>query len=72
MLRVVGLASSKLFVPEDPLSPLNRRISIIVMNREAEERLLKLAPGQADADRRRRRSGRLPTGARRHCRTPTR
>jgi chemotaxis protein MotB len=50
MLLVEGMASSKLFVPEDPLSPLNRRISIIVMNREAEERLLKLTPGQIDAD----------------------
>ncbi len=49
MLLVQGMASSKLFVPEDPASPLNRRISIIVMNREAEERLLKL-PGVADAD----------------------
>jgi chemotaxis protein MotB len=44
------MASSKLFVPEDPQSPLNRRISIIVMNRDAEERLLKLSPGQGDAD----------------------
>jgi chemotaxis protein MotB len=50
MLLVEGMASSKLFVPEDPQSPLNRRISIIVMNREAEERLLKLVPGQVDAD----------------------
>ena len=49
MLLVEGMASSKLFVPEDPGSPLNRRISIIVMNREAEERLLKLSPGQGDA-----------------------
>jgi chemotaxis protein MotB len=49
MLLVQGMASSKLFVPGDPASPLNRRISIIVMNREAEERLLKL-PGQGDAD----------------------
>jgi chemotaxis protein MotB len=38
--RVVGLASSVLLEPEDPLSPANRRISIIVMTREAEERLL--------------------------------
>jgi chemotaxis protein MotB len=49
MLLVQGMASSKLFVPGDPASPLNRRISIIVMNREAEERLLKV-PGQGDAD----------------------
>ena len=38
--RVVGLASSVLLEPEQPLSPVNRRISIIVMTREAEERLL--------------------------------
>ena len=42
MVLVQGLASSKLFVPEQPQSPANRRISIIVMNREAEDRLLKL------------------------------
>ena len=38
--RVVGLASSVLLEPANPLSPANRRISIIVMTREAEERLL--------------------------------
>jgi len=38
--RVVGLASSILLEPDQPLSPINRRISIIVMTREAEERLL--------------------------------
>ena len=38
--RVVGLASSVLLEPASPLSPANRRISIIVMTREAEERLL--------------------------------
>ena len=41
MLLVQGLASSVLFDPNDPLSPVNRRISIIVMNREAEDRLLR-------------------------------
>ncbi len=34
--RVVGLASSVLFDPEDPHNPINRRISIIVMNKRAE------------------------------------
>lgn len=34
--RVMGLASSVLFDPEDPLNPINRRISIIVMNKRAE------------------------------------
>ena len=50
MLLVQGMASSKLFVPEEPQSPLNRRISIIVMNREAEDRLLKISPGLDEAD----------------------
>ena len=40
LARVVGLASSILLEPDNPLSPTNRRISIIVMTREAEERLL--------------------------------
>jgi chemotaxis protein MotB len=40
VLRVQGLASSVLFDRNDPLDPVNRRISIIVMNREAEERFL--------------------------------
>ena len=41
MLLVQGLASSTLFDPKEPLSPANRRISIIVMNREAEDRQLR-------------------------------
>lgn len=40
LARVVGMGSSLLLEPDDPLSPSNRRISIIVMTREAEERLL--------------------------------
>lgn len=36
-LRVVGLASSALFDVTDPLSPSNRRISIIVMNEKTEK-----------------------------------
>ncbi len=35
--RVVGLGSSVLFDKENPFSPINRRISIIVMNRATEE-----------------------------------
>jgi chemotaxis protein MotB len=42
VLLVQGLASSVLFDPNDPRNPVNRRISIIVMNREAEDRLLRL------------------------------
>jgi chemotaxis protein MotB len=40
LARVVGMGSSLLLEPDEPLSPSNRRISIIVMTREAEERLL--------------------------------
>jgi chemotaxis protein MotB len=46
VLRVQGLASSQLFEPADPASPANRRISIIVMNREAEERVLRPAASE--------------------------
>lgn len=37
IVRVVGLASAVLFDKNDPLSPTNRRISLIVMNKKAEE-----------------------------------
>ena len=40
LARVVGMASSLLLDSADPLSPTNRRISILVMTKEAEERLL--------------------------------
>jgi chemotaxis protein MotB len=40
LARVVGLASSILLIEGDPFSPANRRISITVMTREAEERLM--------------------------------
>jgi chemotaxis protein MotB len=41
MLRVVGLASSVLFNDKDPLDPINRRISIIVLNKKTEEAISK-------------------------------
>ena len=41
LLRVVGLASASLFDKENPLDPSNRRISIIVMNKQAEENALR-------------------------------
>ncbi|CAG1019546.1 Motility protein B [Burkholderiaceae bacterium] len=44
VLRVQGLASSSLFDKNDPAAPVNRRISIIVMNREAEERFFGAPP----------------------------
>ena len=44
LARVVGMASSLLLEPQDPLSSSNRRISILVMTKEAEERLLGSKP----------------------------
>lgn len=41
VVRVVGLASSVLMDKEDPENPINRRISIVVMNKKAEEAALK-------------------------------
>jgi chemotaxis protein MotB len=46
--RVVGLADSSLLDKEDPRNPLNRRISIIVLNKIAEERLQR-ARGEIEA-----------------------
>jgi chemotaxis protein MotB len=41
VLRVVGLGSAIPFDKDDPNSPVNRRISIIVMNKKAEEAITK-------------------------------
>lgn len=41
LLRVVGLSSAALYDRENPFSPVNRRISIIVMNKQAEENVVK-------------------------------
>ncbi len=41
LLRVVGLSSAALYDKENPFNPINRRISIIVMNKEAEENVIK-------------------------------
>ena len=41
---------AKVETADDPHSPLNRRISIIVMNRDAEDRLLKLLPMPTDTE----------------------
>ncbi len=35
--RVVGLADSSLYNPDNPLDPINRRISIVVMNKATDE-----------------------------------
>ena len=49
VLLVQGLASSVLFDPAAPDSPVNRRISIIVMNREAEDRLRRITRDDDEA-----------------------
>jgi len=41
VLRVVGLSSAVPFNKNDPMDPVNRRISIIVMNKKAEEAITK-------------------------------
>ena len=53
--RVVGLSSSVLFDKQDPQNPINRRISIVVMTKQAEEDALKTdvaseAPAPAPTD----------------------
>ena len=48
VLLVQGLASSVLFDPADPLNPVNRRISILVMNRDAEDRLLRVTTDEEE------------------------
>ena len=50
MLRVVGLASSVPFNNAGPHDPVNRRISIIVMNKRTEDAVTKEASGVSVAD----------------------
>ena len=53
VLRMQGLAASLLYEKDDPESPLNRRISIVVMNREAEDRFFqaaKVESGEVDEE----------------------
>ena len=47
MARIVGLSSSVLFDKVDPRNPVNRRISIVVLNAEAER-----IPGEVDTPKR--------------------
>ncbi len=50
--RVVGLAASSLLEPHTPTAPINRRITLTVMTREAEARLMgnaTIAPSNAPA-----------------------
>jgi chemotaxis protein MotB len=48
VLRVQGLASANPFDRRDPAAPTNRRISIVVMTREAEERVFRATPEPPD------------------------
>jgi chemotaxis protein MotB len=41
ILRVVGLASAAHLDRKDPFNPINRRISIIVMNKKTEENVMR-------------------------------
>ena len=52
LARVVGMGSSLPLDPDDPMSPSNRRISILVMTKDAEERLLgtKTAPVEMETE----------------------
>ncbi|MCB5189301.1 flagellar motor protein MotB [Methylobacillus arboreus] len=49
LLRVVGLSSAVLFDNDNPLNPVNRRISIIIMNKKAEEETMS-DNGSAEVD----------------------
>ncbi|BBP03807.1 flagellar motor protein MotB [Sulfuriferula plumbiphila] len=48
VLRVVGLASAVPIDRHDPFNPINRRISIIVMNKKTEESITKEGGGTAE------------------------
>ena len=47
--KVVGLSSTVLFDKKNPRNPVNRRISLIVMNKQAEDQLIMDASGLAKA-----------------------
>lgn len=40
IMRVVGMSSTVLFDKQDPYNPINRRISIVIMNKRTEDSLL--------------------------------
>lgn len=48
IMRVVGLSSAVLFDRNDPFNPVNRRISLIVMNKKAEEAITKEDSARVD------------------------
>ena len=49
VLRVQGLSASVPFDRDDPSGPVNRRISIIVMNRDAEDRFFRAGTAGTDS-----------------------
>jgi len=49
IVRIAGLASSVPFNPDDPADPMNRRISIIVMNKVAVDRMYNREQNQVTA-----------------------
>lgn len=52
VIRIVGLGSTVQFNPDDPLDPMNRRISIMVMNRRTESAIRKdVPPGSGEAEK---------------------
>ena len=50
VLRVIGLSSAVLLDKEDPFNPINRRISIIVMNKKAEDLVLGISNDDSAMD----------------------
>ena len=50
VMRVVGLASTVLYDKDDPQNPINRRISIIVMNKRTEEAILRDGRPEEDVE----------------------
>ena len=50
IMRVVGLASTVLFDKNDPLSSINRRISIVVLNQKTEQAILQEEGPETEVD----------------------
>ncbi len=48
LVRVVGLSSAVLFDQSDPYNPINRRISLIVMNKKAEKAVINEGAGSLE------------------------
>ncbi|MDD5247901.1 MAG: flagellar motor protein MotB [Rhodocyclaceae bacterium] len=51
IMRVVGLASTVLYDKQDPYNPINRRISIVVMNKRTEEAIMRDGAALPDEDK---------------------